>query len=448
MDISKAFDTLSHTFLNSVLEFFNFGDNFRRWISVIATNRTACIILNESKLSRNFKLERGNAQGDTISPFLLILCYQILLFKLEYDLQIIGLIEEPALPADLPPIPDQVPRNMCRVYASADDGTNIIRMDLISLGRIKEILTNFGNISGLVCNVEKTCLMQIGSDLPIEREITELGFNIVDQMTILGMKIGGEPDQNFRDICSKVHKQVLFWIRFNLSLPGRICIAKAMMYSQINYLGCFLPLTIGEIQTLSLMIEDFVKGNLNISRKRLLLSREEGGLGLFNLRDFLDAHCCSWVKRAQNLDDNWKRTLYVKSYGNILNIRAKNIDKHCFPILHEISLSYERFFVRHTGWNENFKSAFLYDNPALTLNLRTPETADSDYFGELMENHSAAVYKLTVREIYNGGYVNIENFTQSTGIPITQRKLTGLGGLYDTAVIKYSKNQTLQLDNR
>ena len=95
-------------------------------------------------------------------------------------------------------------------------------MDLSSLGRIKEILTNFGNISGLVCNVEKTCLMQIGSDLPIEREITELGFNIVDQMTILGMKIGREPDQNFRDICSKVHKQVLFWIRFNLSLPGRI----------------------------------------------------------------------------------------------------------------------------------------------------------------------------------------------------------------------------------
>ena len=108
-------------------------------------------------------------------------------------------------------------------------------------------------------------------------------------------------------------------------------------------------------------------------------------------------------------------------------------------------MSYERFFARHTGWNENFKSALLYDNPALTLNLRTPETADSDYFGELMENHSAAVYKLTVREIYNGGYVNIEDFIQSTGIPITQRKLTGLRGLYDTAVIKHSKDQTLQL---
>ena len=447
LDISKAFDTLSHTFLNSVLVFFNFGENFRKWIRILATNRTACIILNDSKLSRNFKLERGNAQGDTISPFLFILCYQILLFKLEYDLQIIGLIEEPPLPDHLQPIPAQVPRNTCRVYAYADDGNILVRMDLSSLSRIKEILTNFGNISGLICNVEKTCLMQIGSQQPIEREIIELGFNIVDHMTILGMKIGGEQDQNFRDICGKVNKQVLFWSRFNLSLPGRICIAKSMMYSQINYLGCFLPLSIIEIQRLSIMIEDFVKGNLNISRKRLLQTTEEGGLGLFNLRDFLDAQRCSWVKRAQNLDDNWKRCLYAGCYGNILNLRASNIDQRCAPILHEIALSYERFFACHTKWNENFKQALVFDNPALTTNLRTDEYANMEFFGGLMDNNAAAIYKLTLSDIFNGGYVNIDDFIMNTGIPINQRKLTGLRGVYDTAAIKLSKAPVEQMDN-
>ena len=330
LDISKAFDTLSHTFLNSVLVFFNFGERFIRWIRVLATNRTACIILNNDKLSLSFILERGNAQGDTMSPFLFILCYQILLFKLEYDLQIIGLIEEPVLPGHLSPIPAQVPRNNSRVFAYADDGTILVMMDLASLRR-KEILNNYGRLSGLVCNVEKTGLMQIGSDAQIEQEIIDLGFNIVDQMTVLGMKIGGEQDQNFRDICNKVQNQVLFWSRFNLSLQGRVCIAKSMMYSQINYLGCFLPLTPAEIQRLSIMIEDFVKGNLNISRKRILLSCEVGGLGLFNLRNFLDAQRCSWVKRAQNLDETWKRTLYAGCYGNILNIRRSNIDPTCFP---------------------------------------------------------------------------------------------------------------------
>ena len=163
-------------------------------------------------------------------------------------------------------------------------------MDLASLTRIKDILEDFGNVSGLVCNVEKTCLMQIGSDLPIQREIIDLGYNI---LTILGMQGGGDPDKNFHNIRGKVNSQVLFCSRFNLSLPGRICIAKSMMYSQINYLGCILPLAAMEIQTLSIMIENFVKGNLNISRKRLLLSCKEGGLGLFKLRDFLGAQRCA-----------------------------------------------------------------------------------------------------------------------------------------------------------
>ena len=333
LDISKAFDSLSHSFLNSVLLFFNFGENFIRWITLLATNRTACIILNENDTSRSFMLERGNAQGDTISPFLFILCYQILLFKLEYDLQIIGIIEEPALPAHLTPVPAQVSIQRGRVYAYADDGNIIVQMDLRSLSRIKRILADFGSISGLLCNVEKTCLMQIGSDQQIPGEIVDLGFNIVDSMTILGMQIGGEPEQNFLNVWKKVNNQVLFWTRFNLSLPGRICIAKSMMYSQINYLGCFLTFTARQTQQLSLAIEDFVKGNLNISRKRLLLTPAEGGLGLFNLTNFLDAQRCSWVKRAQNLDDIWKRTLYAACYSSILNISASKINQTDSPHL-------------------------------------------------------------------------------------------------------------------
>ena len=149
-------------------------------------------------------------RGKTISPFLFIICYQILLFKLEYDLQIIGLIDEPPTPATLPRIPAQVPIQTCRIFAYADDGNILIRMDLASLSRIKVILQNFGLISGLVCNVEKTCLMQIGSDEQISQEISELGFNIVNEMTILGMKIGGNPEQNFLDILEKVNKKNFF----------------------------------------------------------------------------------------------------------------------------------------------------------------------------------------------------------------------------------------------
>ena len=447
LDISKAFDTLSHSFLDSTLIFFNFGVNFRRWIKILATNRTACVILNEDKLSRKFNLERGNAQGDTISPFLFIICYQILLFKLEYDLQIIGLIDEPPTPATLPRIPAQVPKQTCRIFAYADDGNILIRMDLASLSRIKVILQNFGLISGLVCNVEKTCLMQIGSDEQISQEISELGFNIVNEMTILGMKIGGNPEQIFLDILEKVNKQKLFWVRFNLSLPGRINIAKSMMYSQINYLGCILPFDAIQIQRLSILIEDFVRGNLNISRKRMVMTCEEGGLGLFNLGHFLDAQRCAWIKRANSLDDYWKRALYNKSYGSVTNVRADHFNRDETPILHCIALSYEKFLTHHTMWNENFRSSSVFNNPALTVNLRTKDTADMEFFGDLVHTHMAEIHRLKMSDIYNNGYTALEAFVANTGIPVSDRKLTGLRGIFDVAVIKYAKENGHTLDN-
>ena len=65
---------------------------------MISTNRRACIILENGLWGEIFELERGNAQGDTISPFLFNLGYQILLFKINFDLQKAGLITVPESP--------------------------------------------------------------------------------------------------------------------------------------------------------------------------------------------------------------------------------------------------------------------------------------------------------------------------------------------------------------
>ena len=62
--------------------------------------------LENKKKTEYFKLARGNAQGDIISPFLFLLGYQILLFKLNFDLQILGITDNlPGTPA-APVIPD------------------------------------------------------------------------------------------------------------------------------------------------------------------------------------------------------------------------------------------------------------------------------------------------------------------------------------------------------
>ena len=133
--------------MSQVFDFFNFGPNIKKWLILLGTNRQACIILEDELCTDYFDLERGNAQGDNISPFTFNLCYQILLFKLQFDLQIASIVQEPVIPPTHPPLPDTVSTDSPRVYGLADDATVLTTMDVNSLTRIKGILVEYGSIS-------------------------------------------------------------------------------------------------------------------------------------------------------------------------------------------------------------------------------------------------------------------------------------------------------------
>ncbi len=83
--MAKAFETLSHSYLEQVFKFFKMGPNIRKWLRMLGTNRTACIILDDNSYSRSFKLGRGAAQKNNISPDTFDFCDQILIFKIELD---------------------------------------------------------------------------------------------------------------------------------------------------------------------------------------------------------------------------------------------------------------------------------------------------------------------------------------------------------------------------
>ena len=44
IDIEKAFDSVNHAFLISVLEKYGFGKNFLKWINVLLNNQESCVI--------------------------------------------------------------------------------------------------------------------------------------------------------------------------------------------------------------------------------------------------------------------------------------------------------------------------------------------------------------------------------------------------------------------
>jgi hypothetical protein len=131
--------------------------------------------------------------------------------------------------------------------------------------------------------------MQVGSDLPIEQAIKDLCFDIKTEITLLGLIIendSGTFEKSFSKITTNIQREINFWSRFFLSLPGRIAVAKSMLYSQLNYLGNFLPMDNENIKLWSDLIENFVVGNLKIAKNRRCLTREEGGLGLFDIKTY------------------------------------------------------------------------------------------------------------------------------------------------------------------
>ena len=80
VDFQKAFNSIDHTFIDNALKMYGFGDSIRKWIRLFFDKREALILLG-GHLSKKIILEQGIPQGDVISPYIFLLCVEILALK-------------------------------------------------------------------------------------------------------------------------------------------------------------------------------------------------------------------------------------------------------------------------------------------------------------------------------------------------------------------------------
>jgi len=84
IDFVKAFDSIEHAFINQAMKFFGFGEIITGMVQTLLTDRRSCINLNNTH-GKYFKIARGAPQGDRSSPYIFIICIEILILKLEND---------------------------------------------------------------------------------------------------------------------------------------------------------------------------------------------------------------------------------------------------------------------------------------------------------------------------------------------------------------------------
>ena len=144
-------------------------------------------------------------------------------------------------------------------------------------------------------------IMYIGVDTPPPAFLNNFEFKLVDKIKILGIEISSNP--SLLHLCHdktvlKITQIIRFWERFFLSLPGRINIAKTMILSQISYLGCIIPPSRDQITSIRNNLDRFLVGKLNISKDRIYMSTDVGGLGMIDISEFIISQQVAWIKRA------------------------------------------------------------------------------------------------------------------------------------------------------
>ena len=79
-DFEKAFDSIDHCFLFSVLESFGCGLEFLKWVRVLFKNADSCV-LNNGHSTGYFQLERGTRQAIPCQPACSFLHWRSCSFK-------------------------------------------------------------------------------------------------------------------------------------------------------------------------------------------------------------------------------------------------------------------------------------------------------------------------------------------------------------------------------
>ena len=192
------------------------------------------------------------------------------------------------------------------------------------------VLHTFGKVSGLKINKAKCSLVGINSnDEKITRLASSWGCEVGSwPMRYLGLPLGGKPKSiKFWDpVVEKVESKLQGWKKAFLSRGGGLTLIQAVLGSLPIYFMSLFKAPCGVIGRLEKLMKGFLWEGVEEGKKfhlvkweKVCQSKEEGGLGLGNLRNRNVALLAKWLWRFP-LEPNslWHKVIKSK-YGMVPN---------------------------------------------------------------------------------------------------------------------------------
>jgi len=294
VDFEKVYDSVRWDFMYDMLSRLGFHNIWIKWMKGCMESATVSVLVNGSP-TEEFTPTRGLRQGDPLAPFLFIVVAEGLA----------GLVRQSVKSNLLSGIKVGSKEVEVSFLQFADDtlffceesGSNVITM--------KSILRGFELASGMKINFHKSKL----ADINVQSNnllCYSKGLNYNHMGTpfkYLGLEVGGNPRKKsfWEPVVNKLKTRLSVWKGRFLSMVGRICVIKSVFTAiSLFYLSVFkAPESVYKsiISIQRRFLWGWVKEKIPISWvswEDLCKPKEEGGLGLRDIRKFNFALLAKW----------------------------------------------------------------------------------------------------------------------------------------------------------
>ncbi|KAM0902880.1 hypothetical protein ACQ4PT_019125 [Festuca glaucescens] len=284
VDIAKAFDSISRSFLLSVLRQRGFGPRWLGWITLLLRTATTSVLVNGCA-GDALRHGRGLRQGDPISPLLFVIAMDVLsaLFLSAERAGILSSLADVGL------------RHRVSLYA--DDVVIFSKPCAGEIAAVWEVLACFGGVSGLKANPAKSFAASIRK-------------------------------AELHAVLDKLAAKLPFWKARLLSREGRLTYVQAVLSSSVVYHLLALDLDPWFVKAVDKLRRGFLwagaedaKGGCCVVAWHLVCQPKSlGGLGLRNLTLMNTALRSRWMwLQRTSMDKPWAG-LPIAASGNTVSL--------------------------------------------------------------------------------------------------------------------------------